>query len=1381
MKRRILLSVAAALCLLPSAARANDIQPGKEYYSAIHAPRAITIDGDLSEWSGVPVLADPQFYVKIGAEGTTAGKGTGGVGAELVFFEKYAGGTWTGPDDQTSAVQIAYDDDNVYFGFVVTDDYHENSANSAWNGDSVQLMIADATRTQQVALYNYALGGVEEALGDVIVNHEAGPAVDANCGCETTAIVKRDTVKKKTTYEIKLPKAALGLTALTGGVKFGLGMAINDGDKDTPGQKGWGGLGAHAIVFGKTPSETALITLAKKNDIEPGKEIYTANPAPKPVVLDGNLSEWAGVPVLADPRFYVKIGAEGTAAGKGTAGVGAELVFFEEYAGGTWTSPDDQTSAVQIVYDTNNVYFGFVVTDDYHENSANSAWNGDSIQLMIANGAQNQQVALYNYALGGVEEALGDIIVNHEAGPAADANCGCDTEAVITRNTTTKKTTYEIKLPKAALGLTNLVYGTQFGLGMAINDGDKDTPGQKGWGGLGAHAIVFGKTPGETALVTLGVGGTAADLIYLSAAGATVTGFSFRVNDLGGSVCDPATAKLYIDGTLVTLTTTPKSGATDFSWTRPTPFPPNSEHTYIIEVKDKKGNAVGDSAAWKTPTYALLTADLKVTPDTSKRGFIWRVHENNSFQANDSARPLEQLAGLLGVNYADRDAQGVAIAAGTAGANNRLPITFEIDSTINMSQGGIDNAGYFTTDDVMPGIPGIDPNGDGTDGIAGEIITYIELPVGKHTLIVQSDDGFRTTAGNATDVFKAQLASDSGGAVANSLIDVYVQDAGVYAFRTTWEEGNGGANIEWSSLAADGTTRVLLNDTANGGLKTYRAITSKGPAAINFVSPMQGATGVAFDAPVVVMIQDGQSVVDSGSVKLTVDGAAVNVTPTKLGDVTTVSYQPAAYFASGSQHTASITFTSGGASRTESWQFTAIAYPTLTKAMQAVSVETSKLGFRWSVFQNESSTPNSLASCEQALAGQLTGTGGAVLANQADPNATGVALATGVKSGALYRFEIPTVLNVSQNGSDNAGYFTPDDAMPGIPGTTGMDDGIDAEVLTFVELPAGVITFGVVSDDSFRMQAGYLNNLADAVLMSQVDGATANLTFRCVVKDAGIYPVRVIWQEGGGGANLELFTVKPDGTRVLLNDTANGGYKCYRAGVASNKPSAPTLVASSSGTVSAPTVASFGVLSNSTSYEFVFNAVKGGASTAIAGNDTWAFKLDQWDQQGIFGTTQFGVADNVFTAVAGQSVASVFGRRVHVVIVCDTAAKQSRLYIDGVRVGTWAGTFLLSGNVKVMGARLTQETDHMGAGSTMDRWATYQGVFTDEQVATLAAAWPSNPTITVAKKDTGISITFTGTLQSEDAVTGKWTDVAGATSPYTAPATSSQCFYRSKK
>ncbi len=810
--------------------RANDIEPGKEFYTAIKAPKPIVMDGDLSEWSGAAVISDPRFSIP-------KGSGTNGT---LVFFEPYdAGGPgavdWTGPDDQTSAVQIVYDDNNVYFGFVVTDDYQENAANSAWNGDSVQLMIANAARDTQVALYNYALGGTEEALGDVIVMHEAGPAADSGCGCDTEAVIKRNTTTKRTTYEIKLPKASLGLATLTGGVRFGLGMAINDGDKDAPGQQGWGGLGAHALVFGKAPKETALVTLAKSNDIEPGKEYYTANPAPKPVVVDGTLGEWSGVPVLADPRFSIPKGS----------GRNGTLVLYELYdAGGPgtadWTGPDDQTSAVQIVYDKDNVYFGFVVTDDYHENAANSAWNGDSIQLMIANAAQDTQVALYNYALGGTEDALGDVIVMHEAGPATDAGCGCDTQAIITRNPATKRTTYEIKLPKEALGLTNLALGTQFGLGMAINDGDQAAPGQQGWGGLGAHALVFGKAPGQTALVTLGVGGTGADLMFLSAINNTITNFSFRVNDKGTSILDPTSAKLTIDGEVVPLTASPKNlDATDFNYTRATAWGPSSEHTYEIEVKDTRGNIVASVATFKTAYYAILN-----------------------------------------------------------------------------------------------------------------------------------------------------------------------------------------------------------------------------------------------------------------------------------------------------------------------------------KAMQASAVDTSKRGFVWKVFQNETYVPNNLADAELALQGKLmdtnTSPATAVTENYADPNATGVALAAGTKVGAVYRFEIPTVINVTQaaDGSTGAGNFSPDDQMPGIPGVNGMDDGIDAEVTTFVELPAGWVTLGVVSDDSFRAQAGYINVPTDAILLGQVDGNTANVTMKCLVQDAGVYPLRVVWQEAAGGANLELFSLKADGTPVLLNDTDNGGYKTYRSATVPSKPTA---------------------------------------------------------------------------------------------------------------------------------------------------------------------------------------------------------------------------------
>jgi len=248
MKTTQLLTVAACL-LVPLAVPANDIEPGKEFQSATQAAKPIVLDGSLAEWSGQPIVS-PQFAIP---------KGSGAAAGQLVTFEPYNGGDWTGPNDQSMSLQILFDQLNVYLGVIVTDEYHEHGSGTSWDGDAVQIMIADPTRSFQVALYNYALGGIDGALFNTIIDHEAGPG-------GTDAVVTRDAATHKTTYEIMLPKESIGIAELTPGTQFGLAVCVNDGDEITPGQKGWGGLGPHALVFGKSPSETARVTLVP----EPG-------------------------------------------------------------------------------------------------------------------------------------------------------------------------------------------------------------------------------------------------------------------------------------------------------------------------------------------------------------------------------------------------------------------------------------------------------------------------------------------------------------------------------------------------------------------------------------------------------------------------------------------------------------------------------------------------------------------------------------------------------------------------------------------------------------------------------------------------------------------------------------------------------------------------------------------------------------------------------------------------------------------------------------------------------------------------------------------------------------------------------------------------------
>ncbi len=1015
-------AVFLVLSLLGLRALANDIEPGKETYSVVFAPKPIVLDGDLGEWAGVPVLADPKFAIPKGS----------GANGKYVLFEEYAGGTWTGPDDQTSAVQIVYDAENVYFGFVVTDDYHENAANSAWNGDSIQLMIANGDRSQQVALYNYALGGIEGATGDVIVMHEAGPG-------GTEAKITRNGTTKKTTYEIKLPKASLGLAKLEGGVQFGLGMAINDGDEATPGQRGWGGLGAHAIVFGKTPGETALITLQKKNDIEPGKEFYTVVPAPRPVTLDGDLGEWSGVPVLADPKFSIPKGS----------GPNGTYVLFEEYAGGTWTGPDDQTSAVQVIYDAENVYFGFVVTDDYHENAANSAWNGDSIQLMIASADRTQQVALYNYALGGIEGATGDVIVMHEAGPGG-------TEAKITRNATTKKTTYEIKLPMASLGLDKLEGGVQFGLGMAINDGDQATPGQRGWGGLGAHAIVFGKTPAETALFTLS---------------------SVKRNDIEPgkeNYTASATAKpIVLDGSLSEWGGVPVLSDPKFS------VPKGSGATgtgkYVLFEEYAGGT-------WTGPDDQTSAVQVVYDADNVYFGFVVTddYHENaaNSAWNGDSIQ--------LMIASADRQQQ-VAL--------------------YNYALGGV-------------------------EGSIGDVIVMHEAGPGGTEAKITRDAATKKTT------YEIKLPAASLGLTAPLTL---------------------GTKFGLGMAINDGD-QATPGQRGWGGLGAHAIVFGKSPTETALISLGTAATGddrlfLSAINPSIVSFSfrvndKGSSLVNVSSVKLTLDGKAVTLTSKpKVGDATDFTYTQAIPFTAGNHSYAITVKDTLGNTVTDSGNFIAAAVATLTAGQQASGVDKTKTGATWRIFQNDEIASTSLDDAESALAGTLVSAGGGLMQNLANQNDPGVSLGAGVKVGSSFKYQISGVVNFGQQAGDNNGFFGPDDQMPGIPGVAGTDDGIAGEVISFVELPAGVVTLGVSAGERFRAQAGYINKITDASLLGE--GTSSLLRF--FVQDAGIYPIRVLVQGTTGNAFVELFSVNAAGDKVLVNDLANGGLKAYRVGTAPDK------------------------------------------------------------------------------------------------------------------------------------------------------------------------------------------------------------------------------------
>lgn len=121
--------VALLWCLLLSACDCQSPYPWATY-RAIKRTHPITIDGDLSDWSGVPgfTMADPKF-IFVG-QGMSAAK-------------------WGGPKDLSATFRVVWDEEYLYMGVEVTDDHvtepHgslvKDNKTGSWDDDSVEVMV----------------------------------------------------------------------------------------------------------------------------------------------------------------------------------------------------------------------------------------------------------------------------------------------------------------------------------------------------------------------------------------------------------------------------------------------------------------------------------------------------------------------------------------------------------------------------------------------------------------------------------------------------------------------------------------------------------------------------------------------------------------------------------------------------------------------------------------------------------------------------------------------------------------------------------------------------------------------------------------------------------------------------------------------------------------------------------------------------------------------------------------------------------------------------------------------------------------------------------------------------------------------------------------
>jgi hypothetical protein len=556
-----------------------------------------------------------------------------------------------------------------------------------------------------------------------------------------------------------------------------------------------------------------------------------------------------------------------------------------------------------------------------------------------------------------------------------------------------------------------------------------------------------------------------------------------------------------------------------------------------------------------TPIPATHVYPVSVA-NTNQLGFIWNVSQVANSEPNQLAWAEGQLAGLEGPNEADTNAVG--IATGPAAPPNPItaPITFYITNVINLSRVGGSSFGNFTPDDQMPGLPGA--AGNGTDNTAAEILTYLNLPAGTITMGVNSDDGFRVTIGGAIPQDKASInvgQFDGGRGSADTIFQFQVAQAGLYAARCLYENGGGDANIEWFTVldGLNGTNKVLINDIANGGIPAFSAITVS-PAYISSIVPGVSAVGVVPNAGVHLQVADGSTPVASSSMVLAVDGTVVSPTIMKNGNISSIDYNLPSPWLPQSSHSATFSYVDGTLKVTNAWSWMVQYYINLDANWRITTVDTNKPGFYWNIFANldANNVANSNERAELDLSLQAVDSTGGTLLNYADPAAVYAAAGPGVAPNplnAIVHFEIPGTINFDIAKTN----------MPGAPSVDGTTDGQAAEVLTYLSLPAGVVAMQVDSDDGWRLYAGArpADVFGRAVVGEHNDG-TGPVSFSFLAPQAGMYPFRLVWENGTGGSHLIWSTINNAGSTVLVNDVAHGGIAAYRA-LVSGTATQPTI------------------------------------------------------------------------------------------------------------------------------------------------------------------------------------------------------------------------------
>lgn len=373
-----------------------------------------------------------------------------------------------------------------------------------------------------------------------------------------------------------------------------------------------------------------------------------------------------------------------------------------------------------------------------------------------------------------------------------------------------------------------------------------------------------------------------------------------------------------------------------------------------------------------------------------------------------------------------------------------------------------------------------------------------------------------------------------------------------YYIRARMKEGGGGDNLAVMVTSDPANIADAADPIPGSRLSSIDRTDTTRPYFGALSAAANGFEWVVFDGT-----GAGAKTVVSATGKLGDNTVPVTVvTKNGLKVVRYATADIAAFLASGSSQSVSVTLTdSAGGTQSRTASVAVASWVAAPAGLAAVGPSLRGFGFR--PYQTTPGRPGgnlNWATDNTLAGGQIDPDTGTVADNIAD--------LTGAVNGV---FAVDTI-NFEQDGADintnpdqpqpdnfnsvePASAPKPNGTFPGI--APGDPNNIVGEVAGYLDLPAGLVRLGVNSDDGFRLSLGSGTPEQFGTILGQFDGGrgATDSMMDVVVGTAGLYPFRLIWSEGGGGANLEFFSENiSTGERSLINDPSVGSaIKAYRA------------------------------------------------------------------------------------------------------------------------------------------------------------------------------------------------------------------------------------------